>query len=218
MSDPTTPSPPRAASDDATLPPRSPAPSPDATVDYAPGRPPTDSAGAGGPPPATIGRYQIRKVLGAGAMGTVYLAHDPHLDRPVALKVPQFAGGANPTLVERFLREARAAATLAHPNICPVYDSGQADGVPFLAMAYVEGKSLDRFIDGSPRLPERGVAAIVRQLALAMQHAHEAGVVHRDLKPANIMLNAKKQPVVMDFGLAHRAGGAAADETRLTRS
>lgn len=213
MSDPIPPSP---APHDATLPPRSPEPSIERTIDHTPGRPP-DPAGGGGPAPATIGRYHIRKILGAGAMGTVYLAHDPHLDRPVALKVPQFEGGANPILVERFLREARAAATLAHPNICPVYDSGQADGVPFLAMAYVEGKPLDRFIDGSPRLPERGVAAIVRQLALAMQHAHEAGVVHRDLKPANVMLNTKKQPVVMDFGLAYRAGGAA-DETRLTRS
>jgi hypothetical protein len=149
-------------------------------------------------------------------MGTVYLAHDPHLDRLVALKVPQLQFEGSPVLLERFLREARAAATLTHPNICPVYDAGQADGVPFLAMGFVEGRPLSELARGH-QLPERAVAAIVRQLALAMQHAHDKGIIHRDLKPANVMIAPNNQPVVMDFGLARKVVSSEA-ETRLTQA
>jgi hypothetical protein len=166
--------------------------------------------------PAGFGRYLLLRILGKGGMGAVYLAHDTQLDRQVALKVPSFGPGDDPALRERFLREARAAATLSHPNICPVYDVGEVDGVPYLTMALIEGRSLADILRKHPQLPAPQAAALVRQLALAMQEAHERGVIHRDLKPANIMINRRKQVVIMDFGLARR--GVDAESMRLTQS
>src|SRR5262245_16995434 len=96
---------------------------------------------APGPGVTQIGRYRVERLLGEGGMGAVYLAHDPQLDRPVALKVPRLTGGTADT---RFLREARAAAALRHPNICPIYDLGEADGTRFLCLAYVRGEPLSR--------------------------------------------------------------------------
>jgi serine/threonine protein kinase/WD40 repeat protein len=148
-------------------------------------------------------------------MGSVYLGQDNQLDRPVAIKIPSFKLDENPELLERFLREARAAATLTHPNICPVYDAGEVDGLYYLAMAYVEGQPLYQLIRDKP-MPPRQAALLARQIALALQEAHDKGIVHRDLKPANIMINQRKQPVVMDFGLARRM--VSQDETRLTQS
>src|SRR5437763_2407094 len=100
------------------------------------------SAPAAGPLPSSFGRYRIVRELGRGGMGAVYLAHDTQLDRPVALKVPHFTAKDGPELMERFHREARAAATLDHPNICPVYDVGEVGGVHYLTMAYVEVRPL----------------------------------------------------------------------------
>jgi serine/threonine protein kinase len=152
-------------------------------------------------------------------MASVHLARGTQLGRLVALKVPKLgedAGGAlNAEVLERFFREARAAATLHHPNICPVFDVGEVDGVPFLTMAYLEGRPLSTLVESGEPLEQRRAAEIVRTLALAMQEAHRRGVIHRDLKPSNIMVMAAGEPVVMDFGLARR------DETfepRLTRS
>jgi predicted Ser/Thr protein kinase len=165
--------------------------------------------------PVLLGRYQLRKLLGQGGMGAVYLAHDTQLDRPVALKIPSFASAGN-SARERFIQEARAAATVLHPNLCPVYDAGTIDGVEYLTMAFIEGKPLSALIrDGRP-LSERTAAMLVRQLALAMQAAHDKGIIHRDLKPDNIMITPKKQPVIMDFGLARRELGPQA--TRLTQA
>jgi serine/threonine protein kinase len=155
--------------------------------------------------PALFGRYQLRKLLGSGGMGTVYLARDMQLERVVALKIPHFTVNDSPEACERFYQEARAAATLAHPNLCPVYDVGELGNVPYLTMAYIEGKPLSAYIRPGVPLPQRQVAAIVRQLALAMAEAHKHHIIHRDLKPANIMINQRKQPVIMDFGLARRA-------------
>ena len=108
------------------------------------------------PIPASIGRYRILRVLGQGGMGSVYLAHDPHLDRPVALKVPHPELTIRADARERFLREARAAARLDHPNFCKIHDIGEADGVPFLAMAYIEGRTLAAMIQrGEPWEPRR---------------------------------------------------------------
>lgn len=166
--------------------------------------------------PARLGRYELRRLLGKGGMGAVYLAHDLTLDRAIALKIPSFGSEADPALTERFLREARAAGRLVHPNICPVHDAGQIDGVYYLAMAYVEGQSLAAILRKQPKLPLRQVAILVRQLALAMQEAHDHGIIHRDLKPANIVINQRKQPVVMDFGLARRAVDH--DAQRITQS
>lgn len=168
--------------------------------------------------PEQFGRYRIDKKLGQGGMGAVYLAHDTKLDRPVALKVPRFMPDDGPEVLERFYREARAAATLDHPNICPVYDVGEVNGVHFLTMAYIKGKALAEYVRavkaGKP-LPPRQVAAVVRKLAVALQEAHRRGVIHRDLKPANVMVNHRKEPVIMDFGLARRVNTA---DIRLTQS
>jgi serine/threonine protein kinase len=149
-------------------------------------------------------------------MGAVYLAHDTQLDRQIALKVSHFTGADGPEVLERFYREARIACTLAHPNLCPVHDVGQIDGVYYLTMPYIEGKPLREFIRKG-RLPTQQTAAgLVRLLAQAMQAAHDRGIIHRDLKPANIMITPDKQPVVMDFGLARRLPGST--DVRVTQS
>jgi serine/threonine protein kinase len=146
-----------------------------------------------------VGRYRIERLIGEGGMGAVYLAHDPQLDRPVALKVPRLTGGANDT---RFTREARAAAALRHPNICPIYDIGEAGGVKFLCLAYVRGEPLSRKFGPGRSLPVDEAITIVRTIARALHEAHLHGIIHRDLKPANVMIDEAGQPVVMDFGLA----------------
>jgi serine/threonine protein kinase len=155
--------------------------------------------------PEQFGRYRTIKRLGKGGMGSVYLAHDTQLDRRVALKVPHFGPEDGSQVLARFYQEARAAATIHHPNICPVHDVGQIDGTHYLTMAYIEGKPLTDFIDPVKLPTAKQVAALVRKLALALQKAHEAGVIHRDLKPSNIMINKSGEPVIVDFGLARRA-------------
>ena len=171
--------------------------------------------------PRRFGRYRVLEQLGQGAMGTVYLVRDTQLHRQVALKVPHFRpGDADGThdqrVLGRFYREAHAAAILRHPNLCPVYDVGQIDGVPFLTMAYIKGRPLSRYIDRNRPLSFRWVASLVRKLALALQAAHDKGVIHRDLKPSNVMICAGREPMIMDFGLAWRLDRCDSDE-RLTR-
>jgi serine/threonine protein kinase len=143
----------------------------------------------------------------------VLLAQDTQLQRTVALKIPKLADD-RPSLRARVLREARAAANLGHPNICPVNDADEIDGRPYLTMAYVDGPSLAaRLRQSGPWAPAEA-ATLVRTVALAMQHAHEKGILHRDLKPANILLNSRDEPVVTDFGLAFRLDSDTSD--RLT--
>jgi predicted Ser/Thr protein kinase len=175
----------------------------------------TPRLSAGADVPGQVGRYRILKKLGQGGMGAVYLAHDTELDRPVALKVPQFGPEDGPQVLERFRREARAAATLHHPNLCPVYDVGEVGGVHFLTMAFIEGKPLSDFVRGGKAQPPRQAAALVRSLARGLQEAHARGIIHRDLKPSNVMINQRKEPVVMDFGLARRSGSG---DVRLTQT
>ena len=177
---------------------------PAATLSEAADRPAAAAPpGAGGELPSDFGRYHIERKLGGGGMGSVYLARDRELDRLVALKVPRFTGDTPPSL-ERFRREARAAATLDHPNICAVYDVGEVAGVQYLTMAYVEGHPLSDLLQAGSPLPERPAADLIRKLALALDEAHRHGVVHRDLKPANVMINRRHEPVITDFGLARR--------------
>ena len=157
--------------------------------------------------PAEFGRYRILKLLGRGGMGAVYLAQDSHLGRQVALKVPFFDASESPQRAERFVREARSAAVLDHPNICTVFDAGQISGRLFITMAYIAGTPLEEEIDPEIPMPQLRAAEIVRKIALALEHAHRKGTVHRDLKPENVMMSASGEPVVMDFGLAKRVGG-----------
>jgi len=150
-----------------------------------------------------FGRYRIIKALGKGAMGMVYLAEDSQLQRQVALKTPHFEQEPTPELLERFYREARAAANLRHPNICPVHDVGQIEGTHYISMAFIDGHPLSAFIRAKPQ-PERQILIVVRKLAQALEEAHERGIVHRDLKPANIMVDKRNEPIIMDFGLARK--------------
>jgi serine/threonine protein kinase len=171
--------------------------------------------------PRRFGRYRVLEQLGQGAMGTVYLVRDTQLNRQVALKVPHVRTSdvdAMPDrrILDRFYREAHAAAILRHPNLCPVYDVGQIDGVPYLTMAYIRGRPLSRYIERDRPLSPRWTAVLVRKLALALQAAHEKGVIHRDIKPSNVMICASREPVIMDFGLAWRLDCREANE-RLTR-
>lgn len=179
-----------------------------ATVSFPPPPPPEPSGELTG----QLGRYQILQRLGKGGMGRVYLARDTGLDRLVALKVPQLDGGDRALLRERFYREARAAATLCHPNICPVHDVGCIDDIPYLTMAYIDGPTLQGWAAESRPLPE--LLRVIERVALALQEAHQHGVVHRDLKPSNVMIDRRGEPVVMDFGLARRLD--LPDEARLT--
>ncbi|MDB4621695.1 serine/threonine protein kinase [Rubripirellula sp.] len=149
-----------------------------------------------------LGRYRIRSLLGQGGMGSVFLAYDEVLARDIALKIPKFDASRNPETLQRFHREARTAANVAHPNLCPVFDIGEIDGWQFIAMAYVTGSPLSDYTSREKLISERVVAEIVGKVALALQEAHQSGIMHRDLKPANIMLDHRKEPIVMDFGLA----------------
>jgi serine/threonine protein kinase len=166
-------------------------------------------------PRTQFGRYRILKELGRGAMGAVYLAHDEQLDREIALKIPQFGQDLNPDLLERFYREARAAAALRHPGICPVYDVGEIDGQHYITMAFIKGRPLRDFTKTTKTQGIRQIVRVIRKLALALEVAHRHNVVHRDLKPANVMIDESKEPVVMDFGLARRT---AEKEEKLTHS
>lgn len=181
------------------------------------GKPTTKPSGAGGRGktlPGEFGRFRIERQLGQGGMGAVFLAHDTQLNRPVALKVPSLDDDGTGTVVARFLREARAVASLSHPNICQIYDVGQLEDTHYIAMAYIDGRPLTEFIDAAKPQPQRHVAMLIRKVALALHEAHQQNILHRDLKPANIMVNRRGEPIVMDFGLACRVAESA--QSRLT--
>ncbi|MEP6802120.1 MAG: protein kinase [Acidobacteriota bacterium] len=179
------------------------------------------------PPGSRIGRFEVSGLLGEGAMGIVYLGHDPQIERPVAIKTvrPQGVGGSSAELETRFLNEAKLAGRLQHPNIVTIYEAGQAEGLLYIAMEYVDGDALTRFLAprGEPRegAPARAPAAmtlrerveVVRETALALQHAHQRGVLHRDVKPGNILLTRDRRVKVADFGIG-KLLTATADLTR----
>jgi len=153
----------------------------------------------------SIGRYRIEALLGTGAMGEVYRAHDPAIDRLVAIKVvrPELvAGSGGAQLLERFRREARAAGRRFHPNIVAIWDFGDDNGTPFLVMELVEGQSLDQLIKSCGSLEPRRSVAIITQVLSALGFAHASGIVHRDIKPSNIMVLPGEQVKVADFGIA----------------
>jgi serine/threonine protein kinase/Tfp pilus assembly protein PilF len=161
------------------------------------------------------GKYEIVDEIGAGGMGVVYKAEDLKLKRTVALKFlpPELA--QLPDFKERFLREAQAAAALAHPNICVVYEAGESEARPFIAMEYVEGETLRDRIKRGPLEPSEALD-IAAQVAAGLGEAHTSGIVHRDVKSANIMVTRDGRAKVMDFGLAKFAGGVSLTKSRTT--
>jgi hypothetical protein len=147
-------------------------------------------------------RYRVLKLLGVGGMGSVYQAEHRLMERPVALKTISRHLTEDSAAVERFQREMRTAARLAHPNIVTAHDAEQAHGLHFLVMEYVDGMSLDRVVAQRGPLPAGEAASYIRQAALGLQHAHERGMVHRDIKPHNLMRDRDGHVKILDFGLA----------------
>jgi eukaryotic-like serine/threonine-protein kinase len=173
---------------------------------------PNEEGGAALVPGTRLGRFELLAAVGRGGFGTVYQARDPELNRVVAVKVPHPGTLADAEHLERFLREARHAARLRHPGIVPVYDAGQADGMPYLVSAFVRGQTLSNLLRQDLPNPERA-AEILAAVADALHYAHEQQVIHRDVKPTNILIGEDGTPCLMDFGLALDGGG----EPTLTR-
>jgi serine/threonine-protein kinase len=167
-------------------------------------------------PGARIGRFEIVRVLGEGAMGVVYLGQDPHIERPVAIKTIRAEGDRERAaeIENRFLKEAKLAGRLQHPSIVTIYEFGRDGGVVYIAMEYVDGQPLARYVAENPGLSGAERVAIVRQVALALQHAHERGVVHRDVKPGNILVTKDRAVKVADFGIGKFLSGGGTDLTR----
>jgi eukaryotic-like serine/threonine-protein kinase len=158
---------------------------------------------------AVAGRYSLERELGRGGMGVVYLAREVRLDRPVAVKLLPPAKATDAALRERFLREARTAAKLSHPNILPIFSVDEIGGFVFFAMAYVEGETLTERLRARGPLAPTDAARLLREVAWALGYAHERGVVHRDVKPDNILLEAGSgRALVADFGIAAAISGA----------
>jgi len=160
------------------------------------------AASSSAPQPTTPGRYIIRGTLGRGGMGIVYKAEDTVLDRVVAFKVLPESLKENPQALKNFLREAKSAAQLNHPNIVTVYDAGEQDGVYYIAMEYVDGNTLKDIIKRRGRVAPRGIVHVVSQMCEALAYAHEKKIVHRDIKTANTMWTKDRKAKIMDFGLA----------------
>jgi tRNA A-37 threonylcarbamoyl transferase component Bud32 len=164
------------------------------------------------PAPADIAGHfpqlEVLECLGRGGMGVVYKARQPKLNRLVALKILAPEKGADPKFAERFLREAQALARLSHPNIVTVHDFGEADGLYYLLMEYVDGVTLRQLLQTRKIAPEEALG-IVPKICEALQFAHELGVVHRDIKPENVLLDKQGRVKIADFGIAKLMGGTA---------
>jgi TonB family protein len=164
---------------------------------------------AAGEVPSTIGRYQITGTLGFGAMGAVYRAFDPLIKRTLAIKtirldIPR-QSPQHHAFIERFQQEARISGTLSHPSIVTLFDIGEENGVPFLAMEIVDGKTIAALLEEGARFKPEKVIALVSQVAAALDYAHSRGVVHRDIKPSNLIVHEADKVKVTDFGIAKLA-------------
>src|SRR5690348_12492368 len=148
-----------------------------------------------------LAQYQISEKLGEGGMGVVWKARDTHLDRFVALKTLRVERLSDPERRRRFVHEAKAASALNHPNIVHIYDVAETDGIQYISMEYVPGKTLDQLI-GRKGLPLNEALKYALQIADALTQAHSAGIIHRDLKPSNIIVSENGHVKVLDFGIA----------------
>ena len=166
--------------------------------------------------PWLLGKYRVEKQIGAGGMGRVYLAVDQDLNRTVALKILPRDKAENPTLVRRFKAEAQAAAQLRHDNIVSVYEAGRIDDQLYIAFEYVEGTDVHQLISRRGVLPVRRSIEIVRQVALALEHAHSRSIVHRDIKPSNLLIRRDGTVKLADLGLARAVDDTA--QTAITRA
>ena len=158
----------------------------------------------------TLGRYKIVGELGRGAMGAVYRAQDPMIDREVAIKtlLPSLPNEVMAEVRERFIREARSAGRLNHPNIVTIYDVGEQDGMAYMAMELLQGHSLQQILRHPQRLAFKTVARLIAQVADGLDLAQRFKITHRDIKPANIMVSADMRAKLTDFGVAHVAAPA----------
>ena len=169
-------------------------------------------------PGAKLGRFQILSVIGEGAMGVVYLARDPEIERTVAVKtlraIAEASGSARADLEARFLKEAKLAGRLQHPNVVTVYEVGREGDTSFIAMEYVDGEPLNRVAATDAGLDASARIEIVRQIAQALEHAHGRGVLHRDIKPGNILVTRDRRVKVADFGIGKLLASGTGDLTR----
>ena len=149
-----------------------------------------------------LGRYEIRSLIGVGGMGEVYLAEDTKLDRKVALKVLPAEVAQNADRMQRFIREAKAASSLNHPNIAHIYEIGEADGKNYIATELIDGKTLRDHLSHKKSLQLNQILKIAAQVSEALSATHHAGIIHRDIKPENIMIRKDGYAKVLDFGLA----------------
>jgi len=152
--------------------------------------------------PNRMGKYELRRKLGAGGMGAVYLAYDPMIDREVAVKLLPPSVSQDQISLQRFLGEARAAGRLNHPNTIAVYDIGDAGGVHYIVMELAAGGSVADLIEGEERLPFEEACRVIVEAARGLGAAHDVGLIHRDIKPENLMLGADGTVKIVDFGLS----------------
>jgi predicted Ser/Thr protein kinase len=164
-------------------------------------------------PAPTFGRYELLSEIARGGMGVVYRARQQGLDRVVALKMV-LGGGGDGSLRQRLLLEAKSAAAMDHPNVVPIYDSGEIDGRLFFTMAFVDGPDLKRYVDARGRLSTAEAVRLFAQIVDGVAHAHAKGVIHRDLKPANVLIDRDGRPRVTDFGLAKKSDA----DTEMTKT
>ena len=161
----------------------------------------TSEVGCQGVLPVRVGRYEVKRILGRGGFGTVYLAHDPQLERPVAIKMPREDRFEAPGQVESFLCEAKTAASLSHPLLVTVYDVQEEHGRPYIVQEFIDGPSFDEWA-GEYKPTFEQLAEMLATIAEAISFAHERGLTHCDLKMSNILIDKEARPHIADFGLA----------------